>query len=49
MATSSMVTYGTKVNITKTMIVSPCNVKTVASGTATVPSHNTWGYKYWES
>lgn len=41
--------YGTKVNITKTMIVSPCNVKTVASGTATVPSHNTWGYKYWES
>ena len=25
------------------------NVKTVASGTATVPSHNTWGYKYWES
>ncbi|MFR0618529.1 hypothetical protein ACLUWU_00025 [Bifidobacterium thermophilum] len=41
--------YGTKVKVTKTMIVAPCNVKTIASGTATVPSRNTWGYKYWES
>lgn len=40
--------YGTKVSIKKTTIVSPCNTKVLASGTAIIPS-NVWGYRYWES
>lgn len=41
--------YGTRVNVSKTTIVNPCNTQVIASGTATIPSTNVWGYKYWES
>lgn len=33
----------------KATIVAPCNVQVLASGSATVPSANVWGYRYWES
>lgn len=41
--------FGTRVNVKKTTIVAPCNVKVLASGSAVVPSSNVWGYNYWES
>lgn len=41
--------YGAQVNVRKTTIVAPCNVKVLASGNAVVPSRNVWGYRYWES
>ena len=41
--------YGKQVSVKKTTVVSPCTFRIIASGTAIVPSRDTWGYKYWES